>query len=447
MLPPPRIVVIDDNPEHLRAIQDAFQSLGAPCLGVVYDPEVGLTGKNLEGVRVLFLDLHLIDLAATTDETRHFATIAGILEENICPRGGPFILVIWSEYEEQVGRLTEYLDGSLDREKPHARPLAISCLSKTRFINTHTGEAREDRADALRDAVERAVNEKAQLAAVVAWESDVQAAAGATLSTLLELVPEDQQSTSSYAEGLDEVLVRLARASVGQPHVAADPRAAVASALAPILADRIVNQETSDAASEVWAGAVTWNGREPLDSDRAGKINRMLHVAVDPSETIRPTDWGAVVEFPHEWWSNDELRRRLGVSRNQLLGSEFKIGRDDRSRCRPRLVRIGAACDHAQNRSGPLPYLLGLEIANEIDRKPDGSGCVRLPASEWSSPTLLLRSDIGPFVLAVNSRYSLSVAFADAETWQPLYRLREQLLMHLIAHASSYQARPGIVQL
>ena len=60
-----------------------------------------------------------------------------------------------------------------------------------------------------------------------------------------------------------------------------------------------------------------------------------------------------------------------------------------------RLVRVGAACDHAQNRSGPLPYLLGLEIPFNVERQPDNTGVARLPASEWSSPILLLEPTSG----------------------------------------------------
>ena len=446
MFTPPRFVLVDDRPEHLTAIQDVFQKLGAPCLGIAYDPKRKLEARSFSGVRVLFLDLHLIDPAPTRDKTPHFAVIAGILEDNISPVGGPFVLVVWTEHEDSVEQLTEYLDDSLDRKKPHARPLAIINLPKSRFINVDTGKPLKGRADELRDAVEAAVSEKAQLAALIAWETDVQAAAGATLSALMELVPEEHRSTALFAVGLDEVLSRLARGAVGQPHVAADPRAAIASALAPILADRIVNQKVPKESLKVWKKAVTAEGKEPLDPVRAGKVNRMLHVAVLPSEKVRPTDWGAVVEFPDAWWTNEELRSRFGVTLGQLLGNEFKIGKDHRGRCRPRLVRVGAACDYAQSRSGPLPYLLGVEIPFSVERQPDNTGAVRLPASEWSSSILLLEPDFGPFVLAVNSRYALSVTRDDAAGWRPVYRLREQLLMHLISHASSYLSRPGIVQ-
>ena len=447
MFTPPRFVVIDDKPEHLDAILDVFQELGAGCQGVTYDPEHGLDNRHLAGVRVLFVDLHLIDLAATTDETRHFAIIAGILEDGIRPTGGPFILVVWTEHDDLVTRLTTYLDDSLDRDKPFARPLAVVGLAKRRFIDLDTGEAQEGRAAGLRDAVEQAVDSQPQLTALVAWESDVQAAAGATLSALVDLVPDNAKNSTSFAGGLDEVLSRLARESVGPHHVATDPRAAIAAALAPMLADRIVNQEVSEAALAAWSQAVTWEGRDRLDSTRAGKVNRMLHVAVPPTEAIRPGAWGAVVEFPAAWWPDNEFLERFGTTPRQLLGGEYKIDRNARDRCRPRLIRIGAACDHAQNRAGPLLYLFGLEVPHDVQRRPDNTGAVRVPASEWSSPTLLLDADAGPFVLAVNTRYAISVTSAGAEGWQPVYRLREQLLMHLISHASGHMARPGIVQL
>lgn len=450
MFTPPRFVVVDDNEQHLAGILDALQALGAPGLGLIYDPETGLDGRHLRNVRALFVDLHLIDSAATTDERRHYGIIAGMLENGISPTGGPFVLVVWTEHDHLIGELREYLDASMDPEKTHARPLAVVGLPKTGFINLKTGASNEGGADALRDAVERAVSEQPQLAALVAWEADVQAAAAATLSTLVDLVPEEARNSTSITDALADILSRLAQEAVGRPHVADAPRAAISAALAPILADRIVNQDAPETASTAWREAVTRGDTrlDRLDPARAGKVNRMLHVAVPPTETIRPTDWGAVVEFPATWWRDDkELQRLFGVTRKRLLGGEYRIEPNHRDRCRPRLVRVGAACDHAQKRPGPLLYLFGLDIPTDVERRKDNTGAVRLPVSEWSSPALLLDPEAGPFVLAVNTRYWISVGPAEADGWKPVYRLREQLLMHLISHAGNHMARPGIVQL
>lgn len=139
MFTPPRFVVVDDNPDHLTAILDVFQKLGTPCLGVTYDAEQELDKQNFKSVRALFLDLHLTDGGATTDNRPHFAIIARLLEDNISPAGGPFILVVWTGYEHEVKGLMDYLDeaGAIDSEKPHARPLAVgSSMLPVSFLQT-----------------------------------------------------------------------------------------------------------------------------------------------------------------------------------------------------------------------------------------------------------------------------------------------------------------------
>lgn len=443
---PPRFVVVDDKPEHLDAILNVFQELGSPCLGVTYEPEKGLDGTNFEGVRALFLNLHLIDHTPTTDDKQHFGLIAKLLEDNISATGGPFVLVVWTAYGQSIEQLKAYLDESI--EKPYARPLAVVGLPKDQFIALDTGKPLVNKADALRETVAAKVKHIPQLAALLSWESDVQAAAGETLATLMELVPAENQRSASFADGLGDLLGRLTDAAAGK-NAAANPRAAITSALAPILADRIVNQRGSEAASEAWGRAITGNGGTPLDPTSSGRVHRMLHVAVPPAETIKPADWGAVVELPEAWWTDEEMTARFGVTRCELLKEEYKLKKGDGERCRWRLVRIGAACDYAQNRSGPLTYLLGLEVPTDVKDLSTFNKRKSLPMSVWFSPTLATESHQDPFVLAVNARYAVNIvqATAEAEAWQPVYRLREQLLMHLIAHAGSYLTRPGIVSM
>ena len=440
---PPRFIVVDDDAQHLDAILKVFQGLGSPCLGITYESKEGLSKTNFEGVRALFLDLHLIEQPSTTDERPHFALITSLLEDNISATGGPFVLVVWTAHEELIPQLRAYLDEFISRAKPFARPLAVVGLPKDRFINVDTGELLAEKARALRDAVAATVKDIPQLAALLSWEVDVQAAAGETLATLMELVPDASRRSATFADSLGDVLALLARAAVGGPQVDADRRAAVTSALAPILADRIVNQQESEAASEAWGGAIAGNSNPTLDPGSSGKVNRMLHVAVPSSEKIRPIDWGTVVEFPEAWLTDKEMKARFGMTRCALLEEEYKLKEGEGERCQWRLVRVGAACDYAQDRPGPLTYLLGLEVPVDLEKRKRKSWRM----SVWPSPTLATEPQQNPFVLAVNARYAVNVVKATAEAWQPVYRLREQLLMHLIAHAGSYLTRPGIVSL
>jgi hypothetical protein len=439
----PRFIVVDDNVKHLEAITQTFQGMGAPCLGLRYDGSAALDPSHFRGVRCLFMDLHLVDGVASSDHRRHFANIAAILEDTISATGGPFVLVVWTAHPELQTQLREYLDEKIDDAHSHARPLALLGLSKEQFIDLTGGEIRS--AKELKEAVHRVIVANPQIAALLGWESDVLGAAADTLAELLKLVPIADRLSTRYSGALDVVLSRLAREAVGRPNVEVDRRTAIASALSPILADRILNQVISVETTELWRTAVTRHDDLTLanaSKQEAGAINRMLHIALPSSEAISATSWGAVVQLENAIWLSDErLSEIFDVSRAQLLGDEFKVKPEDFDKCHPRLIRVGAACDHAQKRRGPLTYLLGLEMPRGLKRKNKPSD------AEWSSPVISLPSGGDPFVLHVNVRFAMTCRSGALGAASVRYRLREQLLMSLLTHANGYTSRPGIIQL
>lgn len=447
MFSAPRFVVIDDKMEHLNAILEAFQALGSPCIGLQFDPERRLEKNHFRGVRCLILDLHLTGGQLGTDHKGDFARIQTILEDNISEHGGPFILVMWTAHPHLKGELVSYLERNLDPERPYARPLMVVTLAKENFIN---GAGNVTNAAGLRDRIVDAVGANPQLAALINWETDVLTAAADTLASLVSLVPIDQRTETRFSESLDTMLSRLARETVGRPNVDADHRAAITDALAPILVDRIMNQDVPEAAKDLWRQAVTRHADPRLEDasyEEAGKINRMLHIALPAFETIRATDWGAVVKWPYDW-TDAGIGGQLGLTIGQLMGGQFQVERKDRERCRPRLVRIGAACDYAQSKPGPIIYLLGLEIPENAERKKDGKGqLIRLSDAIWLSPVFVTPESAEPMRLYVHDRFALSILPDVCDGWVACYRLREQLLMNLIAHESDYGSRPGIVQL
>jgi hypothetical protein len=438
MFSPPRFIAIDNREDHLRAITRTLQEIGTPCFGIHYAVENPLDKSQFQGVRCLFMDLHLTIGIPLSDENLHYAIIADILEQNISPTGGPFILIVWTEHPNLCDGLRTYLDTHLDDKKAHARPLAVLDLSKEDFIIAGDGTVIDPAK--LREKVQTLVASIPQLAVLLEWETDVLAAAGHTLSSLLNLIPNDKRASGAYSAELDTILSRLACAAVGKAHVAADPRAAVVKSLVPILADRIVSQNGSDESRKLWGKAVTKHESDGMvpGATGAGEINRMLHLAIPGTQTLSALDWGAVVTFPFEW-SDADLTKRFGVTIADILSDELKIKDEDRAKCTPVLVRIGAACDFAQAKKGPVTFLLGISTAVKPTKK--------LPASIWKSPSFSEPGSDDVFHLYVNSRMLITVPPEDCKGWSVLYRIREQLLMQLITTASNHAARPGIVNL
>ncbi len=444
----PRFVVVDDREHHLQAITRTFQLLGTPCMGVRYDPSTELNHEHFRGVRCLFMDLHLVDGQASTDQRRHYGLIASILEDNINRNGGPFVLVVWTEHEHLSAELREYLDRGIDAEKPYARPLAVLSLAKEKFINVDDGTINNP--EELRQAVQQSIMANPQLAALLGWEAGVLAAAGDTLASLLNLVLPAQRTSAEFPAALDTILSRLTRETVGRSHVDVNPRAAVTTALAPILADRILNQDVPDETRAIWKSAVTRHEDKTLEDaspTEAGEINRMLHLAVPGSESLLPTDWGAVVPWPFAW-SDDELRSFTGLTMKQMLCEEFRLRSSAMDACKPVLVRVGAACDYAQNNRGPISFLFGVDIPESAERQTTRDGQqVKLSDAIWRSPVFLMPGAAEPSRLHVHIRFPQTHLQDACAPWATSCRLREQLLMHLISSASTYVARPGIVQL
>ncbi len=446
MFTAPRFIAIDDNPDHLTAIVKALQAIGTPCFGINYDGSTPVDASHFLRVRCLFTDLHLISGIASTNEHMHYALIAQILESSINRNGGPFILIVWTDFADRCGELTAYLESHLVGDHVHARPLAILGLPKGTFINPSDNTVVDPKK--LEDAVRSVVSSIPQLAVLIEWEENVLAAAGATLATLLNLVPESKRTNALYAAELDTILSRLACEAVGRHNVTNDPKGAITQALVPILADRILNQDAS-VAPDLWKSAITRHGNTPAapaSPVESGQINRMLHLALPDVEHFAPGDWGAVTEWPYDW-SRKEVVPFLGLTGDQMLGSEFKIDDTDRDRCKPRLIRIGAACDYTQNRSGPITYLFGMEIPEDAKRKTDKDGhAFKLADAVWQSPLLATPDASSPFRLHVHFRFPINLLPAAVAAWTTVYRLREQLLMHLITMASTYSSRPGIVR-
>lgn len=210
----------------------------------------------------------------------------------------------------------------------------------------------------------------------------------------------------------------------------------------------------------------------------------MLHLAVRGSETLRATDWGAVISWPFAW-TDDELKHLTGLTIKQMLCDEFRVRSEAIGACKPVLIRVGAACDYAQNNRGPITFLFGVDIPESAERQKDSraeriekvraelvklgmdnkdeklaglagdlakagamtDGRIKLTDAIWKSPVLLMPGAAEASRIHVHIRFPQTHLPEACARWTAVGRLREQLLMHLISVASNHVARPGIVQL
>lgn len=426
-----RYVIVDDDEKELAMLTSALQKMGAPCLPLHYDQAEGLDSSHLRGVRLLFLDLHLTTGAQTTNVSLAASIIVGMLEEGITATSGPYVIILWTKQATQKEGFEAYVMEHLDSEK---RPIAILSLDKNPYLTAGSG-------DQLLADVARVVETDPRLKALFNWEREVLRAAGSTLSEVASLVTEPDRRAPMFSEKLDEVLSLLAYEAVGRANAQADPFSAINAVLLPIMSDRIANQRTNPDTDQIWQAAVTRvaNVAAP-DLATSARLNTMLHVAVPTAEAMTATSWGAVTIIPEDRLE-DLLTDRFDVDCRSLLASVFCVQqRADRRASRLAMIRVGANCDYAQSRRGPIPFVLGAIV-------PAGAGRRRpSPKAEIATPPIRLEGFDGPVLIVFNTHLQISMVPSEAADWAPVCRLREQLLMQVTTHGAMNSTRPAIVR-
>jgi len=431
MFTPARYIVLDDEPAELATLVDALHVLGAPCVGVRFDP-LGLPEPALfTGLRILFSDLHLVK--AQPAGVQHYNTMASLIDRCVPDRHGPYLLVLWTSHEHERAALTSRLEELLPASK---RPIAVLALDKIRFRNAGTWNA-----DALREAIREQIVSMPQLQALLAWERDVLSAANETLAIVGGLVSDERRSIGLYPAALDNVLSLLAEAALGKGNAVRDPKAAVSAALAPLLSDRILNRPPQPDNAALWAHAVTFKASDPLTAIQKARMNTMLHLAIPPAESVARLDWGAVIPLDDARLADEPMLARFGMTAVDLSEKEFKVKETRRSEGRLVVIRGGANCDQAQAQSGPIPLLLGMLVPTGAlaDKK-------RSPAVHICNEKFALEQSPEPLALLVHARFSTTVVPAELETWpEPIMRLREQMLAGMLVHAAAHLMRPGTI--
>lgn len=429
MLPRPRVVAIDNDPDDLNAIADALNGAGTACLKLLY--EGGLQeGTILEQVRVIFIDLHLSHPSGMNNQL-HFGAIGALLKEYVAINNGPFILIVWTLYPTQVEGLNMYLCERLVND-PHAIPTRIETLSKIEHIRD---KKVIDPSKLIAD-VKSTVKSLAPIAALVNWENRVTTAASETIAAVVGLVPNDKRDPANLEPELQRLLNALATEAVGSSNVSKDRFAAVNEALLPILYDRVSRLKVQRADEKLWDKAIAKPGQKSnISSVEAAQLNSMLHIDFDV-RNASTMDRGVVLECPESLVVDDEFRRVFGMSSNRFVTDQ--LGFDpapDGVEIRWVMIQVEGVCDYAQAQAGPAPYLIGIEGPPASPPKP--------PQAVWQSPTFWV--DSRERAVYLNFRFGQSFSNTTSKGLKVLYRFREALTNDLVSRLHSYGARPGII--
>lgn len=453
MLIKSRFVVVDDKKHHLSGIKESLDSLRLDCHSKLYSDEAVVDWEALPGTRILFLDKNLPTGAAFgTDNKVAFTALQDVIKKLICPVSGPYGLVLWAE-EPEVEALKKYLFERLIGEDAKHLPVFFTGLRKSDYINTSNGNVINP--DLLRADILEKISESPQLQALLTWEADVAAAADDVLRSIIDLVPTESRASDQFSAELGKILFKLSQAGAGENRARENPRESINRVLVPILSDRIAEHDPDSGYTFDWKTSLEETTTAPTAEAQAS-VNSAIHLSFARTAgrtPIAPTELGAVIEFPFKK-SDAVLCAKWGVTEEQLRENIFKVSKAEWADCTLRLVQIGASCDNAQPKLGPLLYLLGVEWPFAII---DGTKTVDKPnlhknrssklGMEWMSPILKFSQQKNAGKISVFKNLSISITRLESKEWHVDYRFREELISNLTQEYARYISRPGIVTL
>jgi hypothetical protein len=385
------------------------------------------------GVRILFSDLKM--MGPTANPQQDFDNIATVLENMVGADHGPYLLILWTSHEPLRKDLSDRLEQLLDKAK---LPIAVLALDK----NKYKKDGKFTETQSLQNDLREKIRQSPTINALLSWEREVLRSANATLAVLGSMVDPEEQTFEKYPAAMGSLLGRLAEAGLGADNAAKDPRGGVNAMLAPVLIDRLLNQSAEPGEEELWQSAVQIPAAGNISEEQRAKLNRMLHLALPPTEVIGKTDWGAALPLSAAQLEDEPMRSLFGATKAEIL-TEFKIPAADLAKARIVLIRAGAACDQAQEKAGPIPFMLA--VLAPKPKKKDKPGPAVLTCER---EIIYIDADHGVEQLMVHARFSITLIKTALEQFgDPLFRLREPLLMKILFHTSSHAMRPGTLTL
>jgi hypothetical protein len=519
-----RVIIVDDDFTEVEPLLRGLSTLGIGCAYFSGD-ERELPYSPLAGIRLVFLDLHLIAGAGTGHGM--LSNTVGVLTRLIPEKKGEVGIVCWTKHSEDQREL----ESLLKERVPALEPAFLLCLSKRDFLpvardafaaliekldamfdnaagtgqeadgaamkgissslrDAMIGAIREAsdttaagegaKVDALRDQIEKMLNELRGSRLIWEWEQAVHNAAGDT-SSLLHGISDARKEGESRENALMAVFASLARAAGGDSITT--PAAAAASlfeGMNPLHAD-FLDQVASNIAGS--APHYTFlldalQANHSLNPLQKAQTNAAILTAKIPESVVQfqpgnlyIADPAAADGCPHELCKIEKAELAYGLiepkpdgdckalilkiqswKKLKLTSEEvekFKeelrtrleaLRQESLVKCLAAVLEVTPACDFANKRFTPARFVGCLVVPNDCEDK------ILEPEFVRRLKPLTLHCKDGNWHLLLNSRFMFGLSNPRVRIkTPPLVRIRLPLLIDIQAWLAAQGARPGYI--
>ena len=281
----PRILIVDDKEDDGIIIAKSIWDSGYAVRFIKYDPASFLAEgeQNLQGVRVIFMDIDLIGDGTFGSGSKNFSAVQQALGYCLGKKNGPYVLITWSSYDDYAEELFKFLQKRMPSEK---RPVLCKRLSKEDYRGP--GGAK------LAGKINEFMGSLGSIRCLIEWEKGIQYAACETIQELINIAA--TLKGKELKDAIKNVLYNLAEAEGEQNLDKSNSAKHLYSLLSQILHDQAINHLPE---VEKAFGELICSGKEEQKKEKwLQKINSMLHLDFTETGPDAEHSPGDIYKYP-----------------------------------------------------------------------------------------------------------------------------------------------------
>lgn len=449
-----RIAIVDDKIEQASPLMRVFAKNNIPYVyyegtNPDYFPE-----KPENDIRILFLDLNLLD-GRDNQPKEIRSTLFAAISHIISPNNYPYLLILWSRQEKEYRGLLEDL---FKNDLKECSPIAILDWIKSDFFPNFSDEEenKEDEYKIL-DELKKVLVSLPAYSCLMQWENCVHNSADTTIQDIFH----DYHSHDNWQNNANCILDMFAKSYLEQHYRAVSVEEKAKASLF-FLNDVYYDTLESTITNSRIENAVELNYKTDTDmeSDIKSKINNYLLLSKSQTQINHPgcifTGTDNSVEcvrcskaILNDSLMTEDVRNQVIERFHDMRSQEAKelynnIMKDRRdailSTAVPCGVVVTPACDYAQNKAKYDRIVMGLIIdscyKDLIDTKSEAI---------YVSP--VFDEGLHERVLLLNYRYFYTQNLSKVNGIKQLYRIRNSILSEIQSKLARHINRQGIMNL
>lgn len=458
ILPPVRIVAIDNKKDELDYIRKGFEAADIPCLSLLYDFSEGSISKNqnmnTSHVRFVFMDLNLGEIEGSDPAPLVGPLVDALKQLRII---GPYALIFWTKHEKMVEEVMPLLKQRTPQ--PFNLPFFFCTMSKSSLsLPREEDSTYSTKLDSLKNEITEIFTKKMIFSSIVSWENKVLESASNTLRVLHDTVriPQDT-GTAQNEEDFSKLLKHVAFSAWGEEAAKNNWGRSVASGLGPFLSDNLDYGISSDNIySSIWTKSLSKDGESKLPKNVSVHI---LNTSCSLDAACKDTKaYGTWLEFSIKI-SNRRYKSAFGISGRSLIAEFINYNYEKESKMdfseevKLGLLDITRSCDYANRKHGLRRFALGALIPSKLNKYIKWDGRKQKHGAIYRLPEVALEVGEGPrqgSIIQVNFKYVLSLPdkspLLTDSVVSPRFRVRKQILTDIIAKFGAHTTSPGFLR-